>query len=291
MTPPSASAELQLVVVQSDIDASSPERSRERIEDMLGRVSVPAQSLVVLPELCSVGLAPLAAGVDVRTSAASLFEGDVAFFRKLSANLGAFVLGASVEPSALGRRNAAVLMDPRGELSCTYGKIHLMSQIGEGQAFTAGAGLLVVPIGCMRTLISVCYDLSFPELYRAGHEGGGYDLITVQANWPAPRHAHWEALLVARAIENQAWVLGVNRVGAQVMPFGSLSYRGGSLLVNPRGEVVARAGDGACVLSARVDLDAVRLARRQFDVLRDRRLRVVWIEGASTRPQNQEVSS
>jgi len=54
---------------------------------------------------------------------------------------------------------------------------------------------------------------------------------------------------------------------------------------------VARAGDGACVLSARVDLDAVRLARRQFDVLRDRRLRVVWIEGASTRPQNQEVSS
>ena len=79
---------------------------------------------------------------------------------------------------------------------------------------------------------TICYDLRFPELYRAGSQRGTH-LILVQANWPEARQAHWEILLKARAIENQAFVAGVNCVGTQE----SLHYVGGSMLVSPKGEV------------------------------------------------------
>jgi predicted amidohydrolase len=114
----------------------------------------------------------------------------------------------------------------------------------------------------------VCYDLRFPELFRADALAGA-QLLVVIANWPQSRSAHWRALLQARAIENQAYVVGVNRVGRDPL----IEYVGQSAIYNPRGELIAAADDVECVASATLDHKAVVDYRRKFPALSDTDLR------------------
>ena len=110
----------------------------------------------------------------------------------------------------------------------------------------------------------VCYDLRFPELFRAAARKGA-DLLVVIAAWPVKRIEHWLTLLRARAIENQAWVVGVNRCGREP----HFIYNGRSVVVDPHGAIVADAGEIEKVLAASVDAEAVRAWRAEFPALRD----------------------
>ena len=110
----------------------------------------------------------------------------------------------------------------------------------------------------------ICYDLRFPELWRIAAAAGA-EVFTIGASWPDTRHAHWRALLVARAIENQAYVIGVNRVGTDP----HLRYAGESMIVAPGGEVLAEAGRGPTVLVGNLDMIALRRWRDDFPALRD----------------------
>ncbi len=110
----------------------------------------------------------------------------------------------------------------------------------------------------------VCYDLRFPEIFRRAAVQGA-TLLVVIANWPAPRVAHWRQLLIARAIENQAYVVGVNRAGSDP----KLVYPGSSLVIDPRGAIVAELDDRPGLLTATLDLAALEEYRRQFPALAD----------------------
>jgi predicted amidohydrolase len=135
---------------------------------------------------------------------------------------------------------------------------------GESQHYAAGSG--VVTFIWQNFVVSplVCYDLRFPELFRAATQRGA-QLMTVIANWPVARIQHWVTLLQARAIENQAYVAGVNRCGDDP----KLKYSGRSLIVSPHGDILADAGDGEKVIGAELDLPGLIKWRADFPALKD----------------------
>lgn len=116
---------------------------------------------------------------------------------------------------------------------------------------------------------AICYDLRFPELFRAGLALGA-QAYALGANWPAERAHHWRALIIARAIENQAFVFAVNRVGCDP----ALEYAGGSLIVSPMGDVLAEGDDTVRVISAEISPGEVHAWREKFPAWRDGRFRV-----------------
>jgi predicted amidohydrolase len=155
-------------------------------------------------------------------------------FRALAQKHDVYVLAGIAMRDALGNYNVAATFSPEGELLATYAKQRLFAYGDEHEHYVAGTSPVTVDIDGVRVAPFVCYDLRFPELFRAAAHGA--DLMVVVANWPTARRPHWDALLPARAIENQAYVIGVNRTGKG----DGISYDGGSAAYDPWGEAVAR---------------------------------------------------
>ncbi|HYH49741.1 MAG TPA: nitrilase-related carbon-nitrogen hydrolase, partial [Acidimicrobiia bacterium] len=153
---------------------------------------------------------------------------------------------------------------PGGELH-HYDKIHPFTYSGEHEHYAAGTRRITVDVEGIRVTPFVCYDLRFADEFWT--EAQRTDCYVVVANWPAARRAHWQALLVARAIENQAYVVGVNRVGEG----GGLAYAGDSRIIDPLGEVLAGGAGGETILLADVEPDVVTATRKRFPFLADRR--------------------
>jgi predicted amidohydrolase len=168
--------------------------------------------------------------------------------------------GPDVRPA-----NVCMVVGPDGSVQ-RYAKRHLFAYAGEHERMAAGEPTLVVDIDGLRTAVFVCYDLRFADdFWRLAPD---VDAYVVVANWPESRREHWRALLVARAIENQAWVVGSNRVGRG----GTIDYSGDSLVVDPLGTVVADgAGGDPQVLSATLDPALVAEVRARYPFLADRR--------------------
>jgi predicted amidohydrolase len=144
-----------------------------------------------------------------------------------------------------------------------YDKRHLFTYGGEHNHYTAGDKRVVVEWRGVRILLEVCYDLRFPIWSR---NRGDYDMIIYVASWPTPRVEAWKALLVARAIENQCYVAGVNRVGDDP----NCTYSGGSSIINPYGRHMAICADNCeCEVSAEIDMEALEAFREKFPVLKD----------------------
>jgi predicted amidohydrolase len=164
--------------------------------------------------------------------------------------------------------NTSVLFSPDGELAAAYRKVHLFGfDGGETVLMSGGDELFVVETPLGPTGLATCYDLRFPELFRALVDGGA-STILLTSGWPTPRIEHWDVLTRARAIENQAWVVACNEVGMQP----GIQLGGHSVVVDPKGEVVARAGGGPDVLVVDIDPDAAARWRAEFPVLEDIRI-------------------
>ena len=146
-----------------------------------------------------------------------------------------------------------------------YAKIHPFSFAGEHERYAAGDKHVTVPIDDLNVSVFICYDLRFADEFWALAEQT--DLYVVPANWPQPRHEHWSVLLKARAIENQAYVLGVNRVG----PAKDLPHAGGSALIDPMGRTLIEGAADQAVLVAEADPAVVADVRAKFPFLADRR--------------------
>ena len=144
-----------------------------------------------------------------------------------------------------------------------YDKRHLFTYGGEHHTYTPGSQRTVVEWRGMRFLLQVCYDLRFPVWSR---NRGDYDVALYVASWPTPRVEAWKALLRARAIENQCYVVAVNRVGEDP----SCQYCGGSAVIDPYGKTLAACEDGcACEAEAVIDIDVLEDFRKKFPVLGD----------------------
>ncbi len=155
---------------------------------------------------------------------------------------------------------------PDGALVSRYAKLHPFSFGGETNHYQAGDEIELIDMGEFRVAPFVCYDLRFPEAFRRAVRAGA-EVLVVIANWPAAREAHWLALLAARAIENQAYVVGLNRVGSDP----HLSYSGKSLILGPRGETLVGGGTGEQLLVAEIEKAPLEEYRCQFPALVDMR--------------------
>lgn len=160
--------------------------------------------------------------------------------------------------------NVFVLAGPDGTIH-RYRKIHPFSHADEEKYVRAGTEFVTVEVGGLRLSLFVCYDLRFADEFWA--TAGNTDVYLVVANWPEARRHHWMSLLLARAIENQAYVVGVNRVGTG----GRLRYRGDSRIVDPMGEVLAAAAEQETLLLGDVDAAVVEKTRRELPFMDDRR--------------------
>lgn len=251
---------MRVGVVQHDICWEDREATLARVEPMVADAVAAGAGLVVLPEMFAVGfsMAPeRVAEPEGGPTSAWLLE--------QAARHGSWICGSvpEVAPGGGRPRNVFVLAGPGGQVH-RYAKVHPFTYSGEHEHYDAGTDLLTVDVGGLRASAFVCYDLRFADEFWS--LAPATDLYVVVANWPAARATHWRALLVARAIENQAWVVGCNRSGSG----GGVGYAGGSLVVDPFGELT-EAGEGEELLVVDVDPARVAEVRGRYPFLADRR--------------------
>jgi predicted amidohydrolase len=248
--------------IQHDIVWEQPEANFARLAPMIERAAADGARLVVLTEM-------YATGFSMKTDrVAEPFDGPSARFLADQARAhGVWVCGTVPErPDDVELPfNQLVVAAPDG-VTHRYAKIHPFSYGSEHRHYNAGDRFLTVDVEGTSFAFFVCYDLRFADEFWSLADTT--DCYVVPANWPAARREHWITLLQARAIENQAYVVGVNRVGEG----GRLSYSGDSMIVDPVGEVVAQAGDVETVIAADVDSKRVQTIRSEYPFLQDRRL-------------------
>jgi predicted amidohydrolase len=249
------------------LDSSDTETPADRVERAAGLVEGLADvDLAVLPELWHVG----AFDLEGAKAEAQPIDGPVVTRMRAAARKARITLhmGSFAEASRGNRYNTSVVIDADGEILATYRKQHLFGwEDGEPSVMTAGDSLTVLPTALGATGLATCYDLRFPELFRRLVDSGA-ETFLLASGWPIPRIEHWQVLTRARAIEDQAWVVACNSAGTHA----GMQMGGHSVVVDPRGTVIAEAGVEEEVLYAEVDPAAVREWRQSFPVLADRRL-------------------
>ena len=252
---------MQLVGVQLDIAWEDRDTNFARVRELLAKNPPQRGSLVALPEMFDSGFSMNVgriADTERRTEQ---------FLRDTARGFGIHLIGGLATRGPDGRgRNDAVVTCPAGETISRYCKLHPYSPGKEKQHFTAGEQIMTFDWRGVTVAPLICYDLRFPEAFRRATRRGAKVLVVI-ANWPTPRVEHWVTLLRARAIENQAYVLGVNRCGND--PY--LAYPGRSLIVDFRGNVLADAGDGEGVIAADIDPAAQAAYRKELPFLDDMR--------------------
>jgi len=182
------------------------------------------------------------------------------FLSKTAMRWKCYVAGGMVRDG----RNCCVIFGPDGELKHEYAKQKLFTFSGEQKHYSAGKGCEVVDICGVKVATLVCYDLRFPELFRQAISRGA-ELFIVPASWPASRQMHWRTLLHARAIENQACVVGINRVGDDP----HTKHIGGSCIFDAKGDLLLYAEAEEGVFSCDVDPEEIRRWRKKFPALTD----------------------
>ncbi|HIJ60226.1 MAG TPA: carbon-nitrogen family hydrolase [Nitrospirae bacterium] len=168
--------------------------------------------------------------------------------------------------------NAGILFNPEGSIFYQYNKIHLFSLMDEDKYLDRGERLEVIDTGFAKLGLSICYDLRFPELFRT-YALKGAEIILIVAAFPHPRLEHWKVLTKARAIENQLFIVALNRVGREISSDGKeISFFGNSTIINPWGNVVIEAEvDKEELLTAEIDTDYIKEVRNYLKVFPDRR--------------------
>ncbi|MEU9380129.1 carbon-nitrogen family hydrolase [Streptomyces sp. NPDC048279] len=261
-------------LIQIDVNEGESVESRRRRVTALVREQADAD-LVVLPELWTTG----AFAYEEFAGEAEPLEGPTyEAMAKAASEAGVWLHAGSIPErapadsgSAAGDGalyNTALIFSPSGELAAAYRKIHRFG-FDKGEAVLMGAGheLVTVPLPETTLGVATCYDLRFPELFRALVDAGAETMV-VSAGWPERRRAHWTLLAQARAVENQAFVLACGTAGTHA----GVPQAGHSIVVDPWGEVLAEAGAGEEILTVDIDPARVAVTREQFPALKDRLL-------------------
>jgi predicted amidohydrolase len=252
---------MRVAAIQHDVVWEDRDATLAHLEPQLKAAAGTGARLVVLTEMFPTGFS-----TEPERVAEPEGGPTTEFLRTQAAELNVWLAGSvPTHPAGGGRPvNRLLLAGPGGELR-HYDKIHPFSYSGEHEHYAAGTQRVTFDVEGVRVTPFVCYDLRFADEFWAMAQGT--DCYVVVANWPSSRRAHWQALLVARAIENQAYVVGVNRVGEG----GGLHYAGDSRIVDPLGEILAAGAGGETILLADVDPVVVAETRKRYPFLADRR--------------------
>ena len=246
---------MKITILQRDIEWANPSVNINRADEAIDRNH--GSDIYVLPEMFSTGFCTNPEGIAESDNSETL-----RWLKRKAAAIDAAIAG-SVAVTKDGKfYNRFYFVKPDGSVT-HYDKKHLFTYGGEHKRFTAGNERVVVEFRGVRILLEICYDLRFPIWTR---NRGDYDMILYVASWPTPRVSAWSALLVARAIENQCYVAGVNRVGNDP----SCEYCGGSVVIDPYGKTIATCTDNLeCEATATIDIEALEAFRKKFPVLND----------------------
>ncbi|MBO5058077.1 MAG: amidohydrolase [Prevotella sp.] len=247
---------MKVTILQRDILWAKPAENQQRAKEAM--LAETGSDIYVLPEMWSTGFATHPEGI-AETSCSSLH-----WMQKMAARLDAAVCGSIATETEGSYRNRFYFVYPDGQYKY-YDKHHLFTFGGEHKQFTAGNDRVTVDFRGIRILLQVCYDLRFPTFARNSNSDR-YDIAIYVASWPTVRVKAWSALLTARAIENQAFVVGVNRVGKDP----GNDYCGASVILDAYGNTLAACTlNEECAATAELDMDALAAFRTKFPVLND----------------------
>ena len=246
---------MKVTILQRDIVWADPAENIRRADEAID--CNPGSDLYVLPEMFSTGFCTQPEGI-----AEPAENETVRWMKTKSQQTGAAIAGSIAIHEDGKFYNRFHFVTPDGNVT-TYNKKHLFTFGGEHERFTAGDKRVIVTYKGVRILLEICYDLRFPIWSR---NKGDYDMIIYVASWPTPRVEAWKSLLTARAIENQCYVAGVNRVGKD--PFNE--YCGGSRMIDPYGVIMAECADGQEMeVTVDVNMEVLEAFRSKFPVLDD----------------------
>ena len=252
----------RVTILQTNIKWADPDANQKALESAL--LSSEKSDLYVLPEMWDTGFM---AGEESKDSLIHNSKFIIQNLKELARRYDAAIAG-SMDVEEDGKRyNRFYFVTPTDVY--TYDKRHLFSYAGEDKNFTAGKERTIVEWRGVKFLLQVCYDLRFPCFSRNSLIADGiplYDAIIYVANWPASRRRVWDVLLQARALENQCFVVGVNRVGDDP----NCHYDGGSAIIDAKGKILAKVQDEtAASATALLDMESLNAFRAKFPVLRD----------------------
>ncbi len=243
---------MKISLVQPDMCWEDKSATKKRIEALLNAADIDAD-LMIFPEMTLTGFS-----MDSLKTCCD--EADRDFFAAIANRFSCAVTYGSVENGF----NCQRTLDKNGNDIACYRKIHLFSFAGEDKFYSKGGETLTFELNGARITPFICYDLRFAYLFW--DKAAETDIFLVNASWPASRSLHWKSLLRARAIENQAFVIGVNRTGSDP----KASYSGDSAVYSPLGEAVLECGNAEGVFSTDIDFAAAAETRSFFPFGRDR---------------------
>lgn len=271
--------------VQFDVRRGDVASNTRHAEQHIRAAAASGAKLVVLPELWSTSL--LTEWPSPILTAAQRADQRLA---ELSAELDLVLVGSSAEQGQGAVYNRALVLDG-GEDVGQYRKLHLFSPNAEDRYMDAGIEPMVAETRAGRLAVAICYDLRFAELTRWFFYRDA-DLLVVPAQWPESRAVHWRALLDARAVENQCFVLGCNRTGTEtsLKTSDQLAFPGNSRIVDPMGEVLATGQGDEGPVVAEIEMRKVRTMRRMMPIAKDRRGDVYRRMWATLLPQQRSLN-
>lgn len=241
---------LTVTLIQCELAWEEPEDNRRQIGMLIDNLDTPTD-LIVLPEMFTTGFSMNALGNAEEPGGVT-----EQWLQEISATKDCAVTGSIAVREGEGVYNRMLFATPDGVQH--YDKRHLFRMAGEDKRYLAGSKRVIVPWRDWRINLQVCYDLRFPVF---GRNQGDFDLQLYVANWPAKRSHHWRQLLIARAIENQACVIGVNRIGSDA---NGLDYQGDSLAIAGNGDILEDMRDGEGVSQVLLDGAALQDYRETF---------------------------
>ena len=242
--------DLNVTIIQSDIYWENKDKNLENFTDKI--IITSSTDVIILPEMFTTGFT-------MNTSLAETMNGKTVSWMKSYENF--YLMGSIIikEDDKFYNRFLSVKSDNIEY----YDKRHLFAFAGENKFFTAGTDRKIVTINGWRILLQTCYDLRFPVFSRNKKD---YDAIVYIASWPAKRSQHWKSLLQARAIENQAYVIGVNRVGIDGL---NIEYSGDSSVYDPLGNLIYQCSNSPDISTITLKVEQIEFVRNTFKFLDD----------------------
>lgn len=255
---------MKIALAQSDTVWENKEKNIEKAEKMIMQAKAERCDLILFPEMSFTGFS-----MNVEKIGEIIQEDGWCDSSRRGSDLakkyGIAVGFGYVERMGKLGRNHYRIVGRDGEAKSDYVKLHPFSYGEEDRHYIAGDHIVQFQIRDVKMSIFICYDLRFPEPFQLASQNA--EVLIVAANWPESRMAHWELLLRARAVENQCYVLGINRTGSG----GTLLYTGGSMAIDPYGNVLERLGEREGILFCQIERKIAEDWRVQFPQKKDRK--------------------
>lgn len=249
---------MRISLAQTNVYWEDKEKNKERFIEFIEEAKNKNADIVIFPEMTLTGFSQKVDKIGEEN-----YE-TIDWFKKQSVKYAIYTCFGHVEGKQGKGKNNLSVISPKGELLTTYTKLHPFSYSGEDKFYSKGEGVAAFNINGVKASAFICYDLRFPEIFQIASKEA--ELIIIIANWPESRREAWITLLKARAIENQCFIAGVNRVGVG----DGIKYSGDSMVVDPKGNVLM-SSQVEELLVCDISTEEVKRFREKFPYKKDRR--------------------